>query len=232
MENTLINLPKGFVYLDQIEPTIIQHMMYHSHRNFIGKPINGYKVARAILTEEAAVALKNVQKDIRNDNYSLVIYDAYRPNKAVQHFVNWGKDVNDQIMKESYYPYINKDEIFQLGYVSERSAHSRGSTVDLTIIELGKKLYTESKLVNRPLKDRRYIPYFDDNTVDMYSSVDLMDLVSAHDSDLIDQIYLQNRNYLRAKMKKHNFEEYSVEWWHYTLKNEPYKDEYFDFDVQ
>lgn len=87
-------------------------------------------------------------------------------------------------------------------------------------------------MIKRPLKDGRLIPYFDDNTVDMYSSVDLMDIVSSHDSKLIDELYLQNRNYLRKKMKKHNFKEYSVEWWHYTLQDEPYKDKYFDFDVK
>lgn len=140
MLNETVNLPEGFVYLDQIDPTIIQQMMYYDTRNFVGKQIDGYKANRAILTKEAATALKNLQQDIKNDNYSLVIYDAYRPNKAVQHFVRWGEDVADQKMKDSYYPYINKAEIFQLGYVAKRSPHSRGSTVDLTIIELGKQL--------------------------------------------------------------------------------------------
>jgi D-alanyl-D-alanine dipeptidase len=176
--------------------------------------------------------LKNIQQDIKNDNYALVIYDAYRPYKAVQHFVNWGHDINDQRMKEFYYPYINKAEIFKLGYVSNRSPHCRGSTVDLTIIELGKTIEKNPKIIRRDLKDNRSISYFSDNTVDMYSSVDLMDLASAHDSNLIPEQYLQNRNYLRAKMKKYGFKEYSVEWWHYTLEDEPYKDQYFDFDIE
>lgn len=232
MLNETVNLPEGFVYLHQIDSTIIQQMMYYDTRNFVGKRIDGYKANRAVLTKEAATALKNLQQDIKNDNYSLVIYDAYRPNKAVQYFVSWGEDVADQKMKDSYYPYINKAEIFQLGYVAKRSPHSRGSTVDLTIIELEKQLNPNPKMIKRPLKDGRLIPYFDDNTVDMYSSVDLMDLASSHDSKLIDELYLQNRNYLREKMKKHNFKEYSVEWWHYTLQDEPYKDQYFDFDVE
>ncbi|UCM85631.1 MAG: M15 family metallopeptidase [Rickettsia endosymbiont of Culicoides impunctatus] len=232
MLNKTTNLPEGFEYLDQIDPTIIQQMMYYSTRNFIGERIRGYKAPRAILTKQAAIALKNVQQDIKNDNYSLVVYDAYRPQKAVQHFVVRGEDTADQRMKESYYPYINKTEIFLLGYVAKQSPHSRGSTVDLTIIELGKQLNTSPKMIKRTIKDGRSIPYFDDNTVDMCSSVDLMDSVSCHDSDLINQRYLQNRNYLRAKMKKHNFEEYSPEWWHYTLQDEPYKDQYFDFDVE
>lgn len=220
------------MYLDQIDPTIIQQMMYYGTRNFVVKQIDGYKANRAVLTKEAAIALKNLQQDIKSDNYSLVIYDAYRPNKAVQHFVRWGEDVADQKMKDSYYPYINKAEIFQSGYVAKRSPHSRGSTVYLTMIELGKQLIQALNDKKTSLKDGRLIPYFDDNTVDMYSSVDPMDIVSSHDSKLIDELYLQNRNYLREKMKKHNFKEYSVEWWHCTLQDEPYKDKYFDFDVK
>jgi D-alanyl-D-alanine dipeptidase len=110
-----------------------------------------------LLTKEAATALKNLQQDIKNDNYSLVIYDAYRPNKAVQHFISWGEDVADQKMKDSYYPHINKAEIFQLGYVAKRSPHSRGSTVDLTIIELGKQLNPNPKMIKRPPKDGRLL---------------------------------------------------------------------------
>lgn len=233
MLNKTTNLPEGFEYLDQIDPTIMQQIMYYSNRNFIGERIRGYKAPRAVLTKEAAIALKNVQQDIKNDNYSLVVYDAYRPQKAVQQFVAWGgEDSADQRMKESYYPYINKTEIFLLGYVAKKSPHSRGSTVDLTIIELGKKLNTNPKMIKRTVKDGRSIPYFDDNRVDMFSSVDLMDSVSFHDNNIIDQRYLQNRNYLRAKMKKYNFKEYSPEWWHYTLQDKPYKDQYFDFDVE
>ena len=223
---------QNFVYLDQIDPTIIQNMMYYNSRNFVGKRISGYKAPRAIMTHETALALKNIQQDLKKDNYSLVIYDAYRPVKAVQHFVDWSKDIADQKMKPHYYPYISKDEIFELGYIAAKSAHSRGSTVDLTIIELNKTLDTNPKSTLRALKDGRLIPYYNDNTLDMYSSVDLMDKVSAHDSELIDEQYLQNRNYLRNKMKKYGFQEYAVEWWHYTLENEPYPDRYFDFDVE
>lgn len=231
MNNTTSNLPGNFVYLEQIDPSIIQDMMYYNNRNFIGERVNGYKAPKAILTIEAAIALKNIQQDIKNDNYSLVIYDAYRPYKAVQHFVSWGEDVKDQKMKEFYYPYINKADIFKLGYVSNRSAHCRGSTVDLTIIELGKTIEKDPQVTIRNLNDGRSIAYFSDNTVDMYSSVDLMDLASAHDTDLIPERYLQNRNYLRAKMKEYGFKEYKVEWWHYTLENEPFRDKYFDFEV-
>lgn len=226
------SLPKNFVYLDQVDPTIMQDMMYYNSRNFIGQKINGYNSPRAIMTKETALALRDIQQEIKQDNYSLVVYDAYRPVKAVQHFVDWSKDINDQKMKEHYYPHLNKAEIFELGYVAARSSHSRGSTVDLTIIELGKTVNANQNSTLRVLKDGRLIPYCDDNTVDMYSSVDLMDRVSSHDSELIEEQYLQNRNYLRNKMRKYGFQEYSVEWWHYTLLNEPYHDQYFDFDVK
>ncbi|WP_375327033.1 M15 family metallopeptidase [Candidatus Tisiphia endosymbiont of Nemotelus uliginosus] len=231
MLNITNNLPENFVYLDQIDPSIRQNMMYYSTHNFIGEQISGYKAARAILTIQAALALKNLQQDLKKDNYSLVIYDAYRPKKAVEHFVKWSKDVNDHKMKQFYYPYINKEEIFKLGYVAAQSAHSSGSTVDLTIIEIDKILDTKPTMTMRPLTDGRAIPYFDDNTVNMYSSVDLMDSASAHDCTLIDEEGLKNRNYLRSKMQEHKFKEYHVEWWHYTLKDEPYPHRYFDFDI-
>ncbi len=225
-------LPENFVYLSEVDLTIIQDVMYYNDRNFVGQRINGYKAPKIIMTNAAALALKAVQQDIKKDNYSLVVCDAYRPVKAVEHFVEWSEDFEDQRMKDYYYPYISKEEIFELGYVSKKSAHSRGSTIDLTIIEIGKELNTNPECTSRPLKDGRLIPYFHDNTVDMYSSLDLLDTASGHDNELIDEIYTQNRNYLRQKMKQYGFIEYSKEWWHYTLENEPYPDQYFDFDVE
>lgn len=234
--NVMNDLPQdvlelGFVYLDQVDPTIRQSMMYYTERNFVGQQIKGYNAPRAILTEQAAQALKKVQQDILKDGYSLVIYDAYRPQKAVQQFVEWGQDALDQKMKEFYYPNISKEEIFQLGYVATKSAHSRGSTVDLSIIKHNQEVNLNPSVVMRSLTDGSTIPYFNDNTVDMGSSVDLLDPASSHDSPLIEEQYLQNRNYLRNKMQEHNFIPYDKEWWHYTQKHELYPDVYFDFDV-
>ena len=110
------SLPENFVYLDQVDPTIMQDMMYYNSRNFIGQRINGYNSPRAIMTKETALALRDIQQEIKQDNYSLVVYDAYRPVKAVQHFVDWSKDINDQKMKEHYYPHLNKAEIFELEF--------------------------------------------------------------------------------------------------------------------
>jgi D-alanyl-D-alanine dipeptidase len=225
------SLPKGFVYLKDIDPTIIQNMRYYSDENFVGKNVEGYKAPEAILTIEAAKALKVVQAEIKKDGYSLIIYDAYRPQKAVQHFLRWSKDNIDQKNKESFYPYIDKSKCFTLGYIAERSSHSRGSTVDLSIIKLRQKVNNNPKVIKRKLKDERVISYLDDNTVDMYTSFDLFDEASHHDSKLIDKQYLAKRNYLRSKMQKHNFKACQIEWWHYTLEDEPYKDQYFNFDI-
>ncbi|KAG4075041.1 hypothetical protein HA402_015796 [Bradysia odoriphaga] len=225
-----VSLPDGFVYLEQIDPTIHQEVMYYGERNFIGERINGYKAPRVILTEKAALRLKQIQDDIRNDNYSLVIYDGYRPQKSLDHFVRW-RDSTDEKMKQFYYPNLSKKETFNIGYVTPTSSHSRGSTVDCTIIELGKTVDPDPIAIKRELSDGRSIYYWQDNTVDMCSSVDLFDPVSWHDCTLIDNLYLERRNYLRQKMAKYNFGAFQLEWWHYTLTDEP-STEHFNFDVE
>lgn len=223
-------LPEGFVYVYNIDPTIQENIRYTTEENFVGQPIHGYKEARAILTREAAEALKQVQAELRELGYSLVIYDAYRPQKAVDHFVEWGKDTANQTMKSRYYPYVSKADVFKLSYVVEHSSHSRGSTVDVTIIPLGKSP-TPIKVEHRTAGARPFL-FLDDGTVDMGSSFDLFDLLSHHDCQLISKEHLERRNFLRSIMKKHGFKEYKEEWWHYTLKNEPYPNTYFDFDVK
>ena len=225
-------LPEGFVYLEEIEPTIIQSIRYYSKENFIGESIDGYKAPKAILTLKAALALKGVQEDVRKDGYSLVVYDAYRPQKASKHFLRWSKDNTDIRNKASFYPYMDKTKCFELGYIGEKSAHSRGSTVDVSIIPLGQKVRQPQMISKRELEDGRIILYLDDNSVDMYTSFDLFDEASHHGSKLIADKCLEKRNYLRLKMRKHNFKDYPTEWWHYTLNDEPYKDQYFEFDVE
>lgn len=226
------HLPSGFVYLNQIDSTIVQHLMYYGDLNFMGRRIDGYKAPKVIVTEKAALHLKMVQDDLRNDNYSLVIYDAYRPQKAVEHVWQWSQDLSDQIMKPFYYPYIDKRDAFKLGYIARKSGHTRGSTVDLTIIKLGETVNPKPRRIQRTLRDGRTIFRWQDNTVDMFTSVDLMDTASYHDTDLIDEEFLRRRNYLRSKMQAHHFQLYPKEWWHYTLINEPFNNTYFDFDVE
>jgi D-alanyl-D-alanine dipeptidase len=224
-------LPKDFVYLKDIEPTIIENLRYFSNENFMGRKIDGYKANRVILTSEAAIALVKIQQELLKNGYSLVIYDAYRPQRAVDFFMKWSKDSNDQVAKEKYYPDINKADVFKLGYVAEKSGHSRGSTVDLSIIRIGDSLKPIT-FQKRQLKNGSIIPFLDDGSVDMSSSFDLFGEASHHDSNLIETEFLARRNYLRGIMKKNGFNDYPEEWWHYTLKNEPFPDTYFDFVVE
>src|SRR3990167_324207 len=127
---------KGFVYLHEIDPTIIISLRYNSSENFLGTCVDSYKKPVLIITEQAAMALKEVQTAVKKDGYSLVVYDAYRPQQAVNHFMRWSKDPKEQSKKPQYYPRIDKAKVFELGYVAEKSAHSRGSTVDVTLIKL------------------------------------------------------------------------------------------------
>ncbi len=227
-------LPEGFVYIKDIDPTIQESVRYASSENFVGAPIEGYVAPRTILTRAAAEALHKVQEELLNEGYCLVVYDAYRPQKAVDNFMRWSTDISEQSMKKRYYPRVNKADVFDLGYVAKKSGHSRGSTVDLSIIKIDKKLKNNSEIVvlSRQLNDGFSILCLDDNSVDMGSTFDLFDEASHHDTSLVGASYIKLRNYLRHKMEKYGFKAYSNEWWHYTLVDEPFPNTYFDFDVE
>lgn len=199
----------GFVQIHEAIPNITYDIRYQSTDNFVGAVVDGYKVPTAYISKEAAEALKKVQADLNTEGLGLKIFDAYRPQKAVDHFVRWGKAVADTLTKSKYYPEINKARVFELGYVAKKSGHTRGSTVDLTIIYM--EALTE---------------------MDMGSGWDYFGAISHHDSPLVDSVHTAHRNKLRNLMKTHGFKEYSNEWWHYTLANEPYPDTYFNFDVK
>ena len=233
MVNTLsaFALPTGFVYLKDIDPTIIEHLYYNTEENFIGTKIDGYKSNRVIATIQAAEALSKVQKELQKDGYSLVIYDAYRPRRAVEHFIQWTKNLSDIQEKTKYYPTISKEDIWKLGYIVDKSGHSRGSTVDVTIIKDNNALHN-IEIKSRKLTNGETIQYLDDGTVDMGSSFDLFHESSNHDSLLIDNNCLKNRNYIREIMKRNGFNDYQEEWWHFILKNEPFPDTYFDFEIE
>jgi len=226
---------KGFVYLHEIDPTILVSLRYISNENFVGKPVDGYKKPVVIMTKQAAQALAQVQKAVKKDGYSLVVYDAYRPQRAVNHFMRWSEDDKDKSKEAHYYPYIEKEKVFDLGYVAKRSGHSRGSTVDLTIIKDGEKVH---ELIEQDcqLCDGRVIKLLDDGTVNMGSSFDLFDEASHTHNNLIEEQFQERRDYLKAKMEEHGFKNYSQEWWHYTLSNEPFSadkdDSYFDFPIE
>lgn len=223
------DLPEDFVFLKDIDPTIIENVRYHTNANFTGRPIIGYETNRIVCTNEAAQKLKNAHDDFKSMGYMLVIYDGYRPQRAVEDFIRWGKDNNDQLAKELYYPTVDKSKLFELKYIAKKSSHSRGSAFDLTIIKIDNTLkpidVTKRKIENDEL------PFLDDNTVDMGSSFDLFHEISHHDSSLVSSEHVQKRNLLRDTLRKHGFKEYKEKWWHYTLENEPYPDTYFDFVV-
>ncbi|CAF0891141.1 unnamed protein product [Rotaria sordida] len=226
-------LPLGFVYVHDIIPDIQISLRYASEENFIGHIINGYLSNVSIITEAAAIGLKQAQLLAKKNGYELVIYDGYRPQKSVNQFVNWSQNLNDsQIKKKFYYPHINKEDLFKFGYIAEKSGHTRGSTIDLTLILLGKYVQIPLKPIERNLTDNSTIFYLDDGTIDMGSSFDLFDDASHTNSTLVNKIYQEKRLMLKNLMEQAGFINYDQEWWHYTLKNEPFPDTYFDFDIE
>jgi len=202
-------LPKGFVYLDEIIPSATYDIRYYGDYNFVGARVDGYKAPYAIMTAQAAKALKAVSDDLAAKGYKLVIYDAYRPQKAVAHFIRWSKDPKDQKTKDDFYPETDKRKLFKLGYVSSKSGHTRGSTVDLSIARVK---------TGQP--------------VDMGSGFDFLGGISSHGTKLVNAAQTANRNILKKAMEKHGFKAYAKEWWHYTLIKEPYPKTYFNFDVE
>ena len=201
--------PEGFVYVKAQIPDIKLDIRYARSNNFIGKPVNAYNKSVAILAKQATDALEKVQKDLMAEGFCLKIFDAYRPQTAVNHFIEWAKKPDDTLTKQKFYPDVAKKDLFQLGYIATKSGHSRGSTVDLTIIDVA----TEKEL-------------------DMGSSYDFFSDISHHSTDKITKEQKANRSLLKRIMIKNGFRPYPEEWWHYTLRNEPYPETYFDFPVQ
>jgi D-alanyl-D-alanine dipeptidase len=225
------NMAEGFADLHDIDPSIKVFVDAHTSMNFIGRPIKGYYANKIIVSKKLGLALKKVQHELKSKGFSLLVYDAYRPQMAVDDFVEWGKDLNDQKMKKYLYPNIEKAQIFAKGFVAKRSSHSRGGAVDLTIIALDKPL-KEGEFVERKLPTGRIIPYFDDGSVDMGSSAGLFDEVSWTDNKDVSLEGQKNRKFLKEVMTKHRFKNYAKEWWHYNLINEPFPNTYFNFPIE
>ena len=229
-------------------------MKYFSKDNFTGDIVPHYKANRGIMTKEAAIALSKAQKKFLEKGYSIVIYDAYRPSSSVQYFVEWMNDKNNTKRKKFNYPYIekkidmkdiylnilskfNKIYIFYiinlLHYINSVSGHSRGSTIDLSIIDKNKILLKESIYEERTFNGKIY-PFNNDNTIDCGTSFDLMDPASWSFNNKYDFTEEQknNRKFIRDIMESEGFKVLDEEWWHFTLKNEPYPEQYFDFEIQ
>ena len=203
-------LPEGFVFLSDQIPELTIELRYASRDNFMGRVIKGYQIGQKIVgTYHLAKALQKVQIKLKREGLGLKLFDAYRPQKAVDDFIQWSKISSDTLAKEKYYPNIPKDSLFNFGYIASKSGHSRGSTIDLTLIYL----FGEKK--GQELDMGGYWDYFNEN--------------SKYNFKLLSQEQKDNRRKLRNTMILNGFLPYEKEWWHFTLKNEPFSDKYFDF---
>lgn len=206
------SLPEGFCYLKDFMPGIAIDMRYTGVYNFLGRQVKGYDNARCILSLPAAKALQKVQKELEPMGLGIKVYDAYRPQMAVNDFVEWAKDINDIKMKKDYYPDVLKKNLFKDGYIAARSSHTRGSTVDLTIVG------------------------FDKNgngiELDMGSGFDYFGQKSHPTYKGVSPQARANRLLLRTLMLKNGFKPLAEEWWHFTYINEPYPNQYFNFPLK
>ena len=225
-------LPRGFVYLRDIDPTIVQDIRYAGSHNFVGRPIKGYLAAECILSEAAANALATVQRMLAEKKLSLIVWDCYRPQRAVDDFYRWSKDPNRTEMKAEFYPRTDKANLFALGYLARRSAHSRGSTVDLGLVPSGFSAAPPAdpaqplKACTSPKGER-----FEDGTIDFGTGYDCLDVLGNTSNVLVGAIARQNRQTLKSYMKAAGFRPYAREWWHFELVNEPFHRDGFDFEV-
>ena len=208
ISNDIVMDSSGFVVLADFVPNIIQEIRYHSTYNFIGERIDGYEEPIALLTKEAARAFKSAASEMFVQGYRFKIFDAYRPACAVKQFVLWGIEDQDIRMKPYFYPDLEKQELFNKGYIAKLSSHSRGSALDLTLLDMktGKE-------------------------VDMGSPFDLFSEMSHPDYKGITEEQYENRMMLQKVMVRNGFVPLECEWWHFMLKDEPYPDTYFEFPV-
>jgi D-alanyl-D-alanine dipeptidase len=201
-------LPSAFVYAQELVPALRVELAYCGSHNFIGEPIVGYAANRLILTQDATLALREVQAELGYCGLGLKVFDGYRPQRAVDRFIAWAHDPGDLRMKAAYYPHIDKARLFPEGYLVERSSHSRGSTVDLTLVDAGSGV-----------------------ELDMGTPFDFFDPRSWPGNRDVNAVQRAHRQLLRSVMHKHGFVGVAEEWWHFTLRDEPFPATYFDFPV-
>ena len=197
--------------LDTVAPSVRQSMRYAGPANFVGRPVDGYRAPRCWLTEPAAHALESAEAEAVAQGMTLLVYDCYRPQRAVREFMHWAADGADQHTKDEYYPRVSKEDLIPQGYVAERSGHSRGSTVDVTLARSC---------------GEHVVP------LDMGTAFDFFDPRSHYSSNEVTFEQWENRRLLRALMQRHGFRGYEPEWWHFTLNDEPYPDRYFDVPIE
>jgi D-alanyl-D-alanine dipeptidase len=227
------SLPTGFVYLRDVDASIVQDIRYAGAHNFVGRPIAGYEAGECVLTGKAARALGVVQAALATRQLSLIVWDCYRPARAVADFWRWSLNAADDRMRPEFYPRIDKSRLFALGYIAKRSGHSRGSTVDLGIAPAG--------LTAAPAYDPTAAPRpclapagrrVDEGAVDLGTSYDCMDAFAATDHQAVGKTAIENRRLLQTLMVRAGFAPYAKEWWHFQLGNEPFPGQVFDFPIK
>jgi D-alanyl-D-alanine dipeptidase len=201
-------LPDNFIYIEDLDLGIEEDLRYAGNNNFLGTKVDGYEASKAILTKPAASALAIAQQTARQKSLSLIIFDAFRPTRAIEHFHQWENEPENPELQKRFYPGLNKHALFESGYIANRSSHSRGSTVDLSLIHQ---------------KTRQ--------ALDMGTEFDFFGEASWLDYPHLSQKQFENRHLLKDIMTQAGFETFPMEWWHFTLVNEPYPDTYFDFVI-
>jgi D-alanyl-D-alanine dipeptidase len=224
-------LPQGFVYLRDVDPTIQQDIRYAGSANFVGHAIPGYDAAECVLVRQAANVLKAVQTKLKEKQLSLKVYDCYRPARAVGSFVDWAKTPDQAKTKSVYYPALAKRALFP-DYIATRSGHSRGATVDLTLVPLDTTAPSEASIEqNTAACTAPKLARAPDNGLDMGTSFDCFDTKANTAASGLTEDERQNRAFLVDVMGRSGFKNYEKEWWHFTLENEPYPNTIFDFPI-
>ena len=227
---TTDSAPNGFVRVAEAVPDVILEIRYYSTYNFVGDRIDGYERPTALLTTEAASALKAVSDDLKQQGYRLKLFDAYRPQRAVSHFMRWAKETDDTRMKPYFYPDLDKSVLFARGYILEKSGHSRGSTVDLTLFDMATEREVDMGGTFDWFGRESHPDWCGDPEAQVYTG-DYPAETPPKDGQ-INERQFRNRMILRAAMLRHGFKPLDEEWWHFTLADEPYPETYFDHPVK
>lgn len=224
--------PDDFVEARSVVADLVVDLRYASPHNFMGRPVPGYDARKCLLTRRAAEALARVQGELRDFGLGLKVYDCYRPQSAVDAFVDWARDLGDQVMKAEFYPSVDKQNLFRDGYIAARSGHSRGSTVDLTIVALPAEPLPAYR-PEAPLRSCENAPErrFEDTSIDMGTGYDCFSVLSHAMNPSLGPQQRANRLLLKQLMESSGFVNLPEEWWHFTLSDEPYPDTYFDFPI-
>ena len=217
-----------FVTITDVVPDVILEIRYYSTYNFVGTRIDGYLRPTALLTKQAADSLKAVSDDVKEQGYRLKIYDAYRPQKAVDHFMRWGAALNDTLMKPYFYPDLNKRVLFPQEYICEKSGHTRGSTLDLTLFDMAAEKELDMGGTFDWFGPESHPDFCGNPDTGEYTG----DNSKSPKGRSITQEQFEHRMILRKAMLRHGFKPFPTEWWHFTLANEPFPNTYFTFPVQ